>query len=433
MPTPHDLVVLGGGPAGTAAALAARRRGLDVVLVEARQRSAREVALFALADDLAVRPLRLAPAERRGLGFRQAIRRAGEVAAAAVDQRDQLLARRGVERVAGHATLTGKPGEVVVATGSESGVIHSRHVLLASGATPRLAGGTLPEGDIRGALLDEREPPKSAVVVGGGREGVMLAGLFAAAGTSVTLIERTSRLLRLADIDVAAAVKRALESSGARVMTEKDVLGIDALQDGARVVRGEGLEVGPVELALVTVGRAPDLGGLGLDLSGVVRLPMPTQRYDTALPWLWIAGAAAGRPISAEAARREGRAVVSRAFGGGEHVPYHAIPHVVGGPASAGWVGLTEAEAAAAGHSLLIGRARMPGRGAQLPGFIKLLASASSQRLLGIHAVGAGSREVVGLASALLELGASRADLAAMAFSVGSPSEALVEAAAAAA
>src|SRR5688572_7262471 len=100
---PRELVVIGGGAAGTAAALHARERGMDVVLVEARERWARHLAEIALAEELAGRPLSRAPTERVAEGFRQAVRRAGETAAASLDRRDRLLARANVARVVGLA------------------------------------------------------------------------------------------------------------------------------------------------------------------------------------------------------------------------------------------------------------------------------------------------------------------------------------------
>lgn len=421
----RDLVVLGGGAAGTSAALEARDRGLDVVLVEARVRSPREQSLAALADELAHRPLRRAPLERRVEGFRHAVRRAGEAAAALVDHRDQRLARSGVARLIGHATLPGEDGLVVVESLGMREELRARHVLIASGSRPRplLDRDGPTDGDDRADLLDLEAPPASACVAGGGRMGVLLAGLLACAGTEVTLVEASSRLLPGADADVASAVQRALEHAGARLVT-----GLRAQQ----VSRGAGAwdvpGVGSVERLYVTAGRLPDLSGFGPFAAGVT--PTPASEHATTIPWLFLAGAATGRAMTAEAARRDGRAAVRGLLGRTEHVPIRDVPAVVGGAGACGWAGMTEDEARASGQSTLTGRARLPGRGSLLPGFVKVVGAQGSRRVLGVHVAGQG-REAVTLGAAMVELGASLDDLAAMAFPPG-PAQSLVDAAASA-
>ncbi len=433
MTRPKDLIVVGGGAAGTAAALEARRRGLDVVLVEGRQRTPREHALIALAEDLAQRPLRRAPAERRAEGLRQAVRRAGEQASAFLDQREAVLARRGVERVLGRARLPGDPGVVVVG-GDQAGEhrLAARHVLLASGSRPLPLigpGGTPRAFDPAWGLLDADESPPTACVVGGGRHGVVLAGLLACAGSQVTLVETGDRLLSHADADVAAAVLRALRQDGvdACLGTSVDAIGGEA---GAWTLPALPSR-GPFARVHVAVGRSPDLSEFGEGVAAAVSAPRPAQEYGTAWPWLCVAGEASGRRMTAEAARREGRAAVLKLLGESHHVPAIDIPVLVAGSAACGWAGLTEGQAVARGLALRVGRARVAGRGALAPGFVKLLADAGSGRLLGVHVFGHG-REAVALGAALIELGVGLPELAAMAFPAGTGAAALAEAAEAA-
>jgi dihydrolipoamide dehydrogenase len=111
------------------------------------------------------------------------------------------------------------------------------------------------------------------------------------------------------------------------------------------------------------------------------------------------------------------------------HVPLDAIPVFVGGAGGCGWSGLTEHGARERGHALRVGRAQLPGRGALPPGFVKLVADRSSNRVLGVHVVGAQAREAVALGALAVEAGLSRLDLAALAFAEGSPADALCRAA----
>ena len=150
-----------------------------------------------------------------------------------------------------------------------------------------------------------------------------------------------------------------------------------------------------------------------MDLHGVIRPPLPPGEFRTSLPWILVAGTASGRQVHAELARREGRAAAALVAGSNEPVPYDAVPTTVPGAGGGGWAGLSEAECRRRGHSVLVGRAKITGLGPIPPGFVKVLADAGSQRLLGVHVAGPLGREAVALGSALVELGTSRLDLAA--------------------
>lgn len=438
-PAVHDLIVLGGGAAGAAAALAARERGWDVVLVEGGRGAGRTLLEAALADELARRPIeRRAPGSPSGESrpFRLAVRSAGERAAAGTDRRDGLLARRGVARVAGRGRLTGEPGVVVVGPRDPGERIRARHVLLATGSRPVVVQRPPEEpfADERARLADEAAPPESAVVVGGGRQGVALAGLLARAGSRVVLVETEGRLLPRADSDVSAAVTRALEAVGVRVIVSN--VAVDMRAGRVAVARsvaaarddagGESIEAARVYAAGA---RRPDLSCLPPELASAVSTPMAAQAYATTLPWLLVAGSASGRPLGVEAAQREGRAAVAMAAGERVHVPDRAIPRFVAGIGGGGWVGATQEECVAEGHAILVGWATLAGRGNLPPGFVKVIVDRGSQRLLGVHVAGSQGREAVVLAAALLEVGVGRPEVAAMAFPPGSPAEALAEAA----
>ena len=190
--------------------------------------------------------------------------------------------------------------------------------------------------------------------------------------------------------------------------------------------------MGPLvaDRVFIVCGHVPDPGRFGPALLGVLSEAAPPNVFRTSLPWLLVAGAAAGRQVNAEAARREGRAAAALVAGSVVRVPYDAVPTTVVGPGGGGWAGFAEAECRRRGHSVLVGRAKIAGRGPVPPGFVKVVADAGSQRLLGVHVAGPLGCEAVVVGAALFELGASRLDLAAMAFPLGSPAQALAEAAA---
>jgi pyruvate/2-oxoglutarate dehydrogenase complex dihydrolipoamide dehydrogenase (E3) component len=421
----RDLVVIGGGWAGTAAALAARAAGLDVVLVEARERAPRALAETALAEDLAARPLGRATSDRRAEAFRRAVRRGGEAAAAEMDRRERLLGRASVDRVSGRGRLSSEAGRVDVEGSGRGESVRARAVLIATGSRP---ASDAP--DDRHGLLDEPSPPESAIVVGGGSEGVVLAGLLACAGTRVTLVERQDRVLPRADADVSAAVARALTAVGATLRLGATATAIEVRGASRVATVATGAGTGEIEASrvLIASGRRPEWGGLDAPAEVLAGLPLPEQVQATALPWLFAAGSATGRIAWPEASQREGRAVVELVQGRRAHVPYHAVPRLVAGAGGAGWAGLTEAQCRERGHVLLIGRASLAGHGAVAGGFVKVLVDAGSSRLLGVHAAGALAREAVVLGALALEAGLGRGDLAPLAFPASSHAEALVDA-----
>lgn len=427
MSAQHDLIVLGGGAAGTAAALAAGRLGLDVVLVEPGRRRKLREAEAALAELLAQRPLSGAPPERRRAGWTAAVRRAGEAAAAASDRRDRRLSSAGVARVAGAARLTGEPGGVRLG----GATLHARHVLVATGSRPRLPEGCEAEPGAlaeRASLLDRVEAPREALVLGSGPEAAGLAGLLAAAGTRVRLAVDAPRLLPEADPDVSAAVARSLASAGAEVLTELACLGLEPGRVRLRGADGREAEL-ESELTFAACGSRPAREACGLD-EAAPGLPaaLPEERFDAGPEGLWLAGSATGREMTPEAAEREGRAVVDHLLGRPRPVPRRCVPHLVAGLAGCGWVGLAEPEARSAGHALSVGRAQLPGSGRLRPGFVKILADSSSNRLLGVHAAGAQAREAVLLGAVAVEWGASRLDLAELAFPEDAAASGLLEA-----
>ncbi len=429
MSATQDLVILGGGVAGTGAALAAAAAGLSVVLVEPGRVRRLAASETALADLLAQRPLAGAPAERRVGGWRAAVRRAGEAAAAADDRRERRLRSLGVSRVSGAGRLSSEPGRVSL----DGHVLSGRHVLVATGSSPVAPEGWEAEPGVwfdRAGLLDGDAPPESALVVGSGLEAVGIAGLLAAAGTSVHLACAGSRLIQQADPDVSAAVARSLQAAGVSLLLDRPAGRIVARDGAMRVTLSEGEELS-VDCCLSTGQRRPNrsdcgLDDLGLDLPDV----LGEQEYSASREDLFLAGSVTGRELVPEAATREGRAVVALLKGGRERVPHAAVPKLVAGVASCGWTGLTEPEAKARGHALLLGRAQLPGQGRLRPGFVKVLSDSSSNRVLGVHVVGAQAREAVFLGAVAVEMGLSRLDLAAWAFPEDSAAAALIEAAA---
>lgn len=429
MSASHDLVVLGGGAAGTAAAVRAAEQGLSVVLVEPGHVRRERESESALADLLAQRPLAGAPVERRKDGWRAAVRRAGEAAAAADDRRERRLRALSVARVSGTGRLTALPGEVSL----DGHSLQGRHVLVATGSASELPETCRSEPQAwtdRARLLDQDAPPESALVVGDGLESAGVAGWLAAAGTQVVLACPSASLLPTADPDLGAAVERALQARGARLLLGcRPTEVVQAEGGGARVSLDDGQEV-EVACCLTTGARRPDRSASGLDELNL-DLPdvLPEQEYATAREDVFLAGSASGRILVPEAATREGRAVVAAILGRREHVPHAAVPKLVSGVAGCGWTGLAEPLARARGHALTIGRAQLPGIGRLRPGFVKVLSDSSSNRVLGVHAVGAQAREAILLGAVAVESGLSRLELASWAFPEDSAAAALVEAA----
>ncbi|MEV5438836.1 dihydrolipoyl dehydrogenase [Streptomyces sp. NPDC052682] len=427
MNTP-DVIVIGGGTGGYSTALRAADLGLDVVLVERDK-----VGGTCLHRGCVPSKAMLHAAELVD-GIAEARERWGVKATldavdwpALVATRDDIVARnhRGVEAhlakagvrvLRGSGRLTGARSvrvEGPSAPGAQE-LTARRGIVLATGSRPRTLPGLEPDGR-RVVTSDDAlfAPglPASVLVLGGGAIGVEYASFHRSLGAEVTLVEAAERILPLEDADVSRHLTRGLRKRGVDVRAGAHLLDAEVLDDGVRVrVRDSRGEIRTVEAErlLVAVGRVPVTEGLDLAAAGLATdgrgflAPADWQRLETAVPGVHVVGDLLPPPSLglAHASFAEGLLVAETLAGvGSVPVDYGAVPRVTYSAPQTASVGLTEAEARARGHEVVVSgmpltavaKGMVHGQG----GMVKVVAEAGGGPVLGVHLVGPHVSEMI--------------------------------------
>lgn len=423
LPSQLDLVVIGGGPAGEAAAITAGRLGARVALVEARRDFGGSSGLSSKAfREAALRVLARARAsgERRGPeALREDFSRTfpallGFVASLYRADVQRRLSSAGVTLVHGRGELR-DGGVVEVACDGGTRRLSAARVLIATGsraATPEWL--PLDQRRVRDAagMAALAELPRSIVVVGAGVIGLEYATVLAALGTRVDLVA-AGELLPFVDREIAAMFERQIVAAGVRLWRDDAVVGVD-VGDGpepARAKLSNGAEL-RAELLLWATGRVANGEPAG---PSAPRGPMGRLVVDrdlVAAPGVWAAGDVLGPPGLASAAATQGKAAALSMFGGESAGERRAALHptALWTVPEVGTVGLSEDAARTAGFDVAVGRAsfRELPRGllsGDLDGALKLVGDRRTGRVLGAHAIGDSACELVHYGAALVDAG----------------------------
>ena len=283
--------------------------------------------------------------------------------------------------------------------------------------------------------------PKHLVIVGAGVIGLELGSVWLRLGAQVTVIEYLDRILPGMDAEVAKAFQRILEKQGFKFRLSGKVTGIAKTATGAVVtfepVAGGAAETLAADIVLVATGRVPYTQGLGLEAAGVAtergRIIIDA-RFATNLPGIYAIGDVVRGPMLAHKAEDEGVAVAEIIAGQHGHVNYGVIPGVVYTMPEVAAVGATEEELKAAGTVYKTGKFPFTANGRaramrHTDGFVKVLADAATDRVLGVHIIGFGAGDMIHEAAVLMEFGGSSEDLARTCHAHPTLSEAVKEAA----
>ncbi|MCU0904009.1 MAG: dihydrolipoyl dehydrogenase [Tabrizicola sp.] len=327
----------------------------------------------------------------------------------------------------GEETHTAK--NIVIATGSEAS---------------SLPGVTVDEETIvtsTGALTLGKVP-KTMVVIGAGVIGLEMGSVYARLGTQVTVVEYLDAITPGMDAEVAKAFQRILTKQGLTFVLGAAVQSVTKGKKGATVTyklkKDDSEAKLDADIVLVATGRKPYTAGLGLEALGVEMGPRGTIKTDahwqTNIPGLYAIGDAIAGPMLAHKAEDEGMAVAEVLSGKHGHVNYGVIPGVIYTTPEVANVGLTEEQLKAEGRAYKVGKFPFLGNARakavfQAEGFVKLIADATTDRILGCHIIGPAAGDLIHEVCVAMEFGASAQDLALTCHAHPTWSEAVREAA----
>ncbi len=435
-----QLVVLGGGPGGYAAAFLAADLGMQVTLVEADPRLGGTCLLRGCIPSKALLHVARVLTETEELaawGIRFAERR---VDLASVRAREEKI----IQTLAGGLKILAQKRKVTVihargsfvasqalrlepanATPLADRTLTFDHCILATGSVPaRIPGMDLATDRLMDstAALTLPDIPESLLVVGGGYIGLELGTVYAALGSRVTVVEMLSGLLPGVDRDLVKPLQARLERRFGEIALETRVTALvdrgDAVEATLRGPAGE--RTGRFSRVLVAVGRRPVSQGLGLehtqvsvDERGFVRVDRHMRTTD---PHILAIGDVAGEPMLAHKAAHEGRVAVEYLHQGTAEFDPLAIPAVVFTDPEIAWAGLTEEQAQREGLAIEVarfpwaasGKAQALGR---TEGMTKLVIDAETERVLGVGIVGVGAGDLISEAVLAIEMGCTARDL----------------------
>jgi dihydrolipoamide dehydrogenase len=357
-----------------------------------------------------------------------------------------LFKKNKIDSFVGTGTIAA-PGKVrVMAQSGESQIVEARNIVIATGSESMpLKGVDVDETRVvtsTGALALE-SVPKRLTVVGAGVIGLELGSVWRRLGSEVTVVEFLDRVLPGMDGEVAKQTQRILARQGMTFRLSSKVAAVDGkgkmLKVSVEPASGDGkAEVLDADVVLVAIGRRAYTDNLGLDEAGVSRdergRVVVDDRFRTNVAGIHAIGDAIRGPMLAHKAEDEGIAVAEILAGQAGHVNYGVIPSVVYTTPEIASVGKTEEELKEAGVEYRAGKfpfsanGRARGMGAK-DGFVKILADASTDRVLGAHIIGPYAGELIAEIAVLMEFAGSAEDLARVCHAHPTLSEAVREAA----
>jgi dihydrolipoamide dehydrogenase len=451
----HDLVIVGAGPGGYVAAIRAAQLGLNVACVEKEQdlggtclrigcipsKALLESSeLFWRAkEDFADHGIRLKELQ---FDLGTIMRRKEETVRKLSKGVESLFRKNKISRYVGTGRIV-EPGQVLVETRDADIGLKSRFILIATGSKAATVAGTILDGDrvaTSTEALSYKEVPNHLVVIGAGAVGLELGSVWKRLGARVTVLEVMNRILPEMDRDMARDAMKLLERQGLEFQLQTRVLEV-RVQGQRCVVECEGREPTLCDRVLVAVGRLPYTDGLELDSleiktdkKGYISID---ENFATSAAGVYAIGDVVGGPMLAHKAQEEGIACVERMVTGYGHVDYHTVPNVVYTHPEIASVGKTEEDLQREGIDYRSGvfPFRANGRAhtlGQTEGKVKVLADGKSDRILGVHILGARAGDLIAEAATAIAFSATSEDIARSCHAHPTLPEALREAALAA-
>ncbi len=446
----HDLIVIGGGPAGYAAAIRAAQLGKTSACVEMDRAGGTCLNWGCIPTKSLIRNAEIYQLMKHHAGefgltvdglaydWEKVVRRSRGVSDKLAGGIEFLFKKNKVDYVRGKGSLLGNGKVEVTATDGTTSVLEGENLLIATGCTSRPLPGLPFDGE---RVISSREAmvlktqPKSIIIIGAGAIGVEFAYFFNSFGTEVTLVEMMPQVLPVEDEEVAKVLERSFTKQGIRVLTGTKTTGTQVTGDGVEItVEGKATETLRAEVCLVAIGVQPVLPG-GRELKKTERGYLKVDdRYQTSVPKVFAAGDITGPPWLAHTATFEAVQAVNGIFDPAyqprqvEFFPgcTYCQPQVAS-------VGLTEKAAQEKGLKFKVGKFPFQASGKALSvgepeGFVKLLFGEEHGEVIGAHIIGSEATEMIAELGLAITLEATNEDLEATIHAHPTLSEAVHEA-----
>ena len=436
MTTPYDVLIIGSGPGGYVTAIRSAQLGLKTAIVEREH-------LGGICLNWGCIPTKALLRSAEILHYAQhpdayGLKIEGKVSAdpAAVVKRSRgvsqqlnggvgfLLKKNKVDVIWGEATIT-KVGEVSVAPTKKppmlpqnpipkgvlgAGTYAARHIIVATGARPRVLPGIEPDGKLIWTYFEAMVPPafpKSLIVMGSGAIGIEFASFYRTMGAEVTVVEVLPQIMPVEDAEIAGIARKRFEKLGIKIMTSTKVTKVEKGADDVTCTLEDEKGVKTTlkaERLISAVGVVGNIENLGLEKLGVKTdrgCVVADPFGKTSVPGIYAIGDVAGPPMLAHKAEHEGVICVEAIKGLHPHaMDKSMIPGCTYCHPQVASVGLTEAKAKAAGYELKVGRFPFIGNGKAIAlgepdGLVKTIFDAKTGKLLGAHMVGAEVTELI--------------------------------------
>jgi dihydrolipoamide dehydrogenase len=454
--TQFDVVIIGGGPGGYNAAIRAGQLGLSAACVEMGQtlggtclnvgcipsKSLLHASeLFEMASrDFAALGIDVEPKLNLPAMMKQKTESVGQLTKGI----EFLFKKNKVSWIKGAGRLAG-PGKVeVTAADGTTSLLEAKNIVIATGSQPSpLPGVSVDQDrivDSTGAL-SLPGTPKHLVVIGAGVIGLELGSVWRRLGAQVTVVEFLDRITPTLDAETAKTFQRALTRQGMVFRLGARVTGAEVSGDDVDVriepVAGGEAETLVADRVLLAIGRRPVTQGLGLEAAGVAvdrRGFIETDHFRTSVAGVWAIGDVTHGPMLAHKAEDEAVACIETLAGLAGHVNYEVIPNVIYTVPEVAAVGRTEEELKADGVAYKVGKFPFTANARakvnhETEGFVKILADAKTDRILGVHMIGPNVSEMIGEYCVAMEFGGSSEDVARTCHPHPTRSEALRQAA----
>ena len=455
----YDLIVIGGGPAGYAAAIRAGQLKKRVLCVERAELGGTClnwgcIPTKALLDNAQLyRTLKHNPAafgisfDNLKIDFTQVVKRSRDIAGKLSKGIAFLFNKYTVKHESGVASVNKKNTVTIKKADGTSVDVTGENILVCTGARAR----SLPGIDFDGKLIiSSREAmvldsiPKKLLIIGAGAIGCEFADVYNAMGTEVTIVEFLDHLLPIEDEDCSILLERTFKKRGINVLTrhkaskvEKSATGIKATIVTADDQNPQALEADKVLLAVGVTGNVENLFSKDVPVE-LVKGHVKVTDYKTSVPGIWAAGDVIGPPWLAHVAHHEAVVAVETIFGQSPHkIDYARIPGCTYTHPQVASIGLTEKKARAEGKQIKIGKFPFAASGRAMAageqdGFVKLIFDAKYGELLGAHLIGEHVTEMLAELGLAQKLEATETEILELMHPHPTLSEAIMEAAGAA-